>query len=55
MEQCATQPELGPADTYQIEHVDIEDVELATAIHEHLGKARIGDDGVDDERVLPWM
>jgi hypothetical protein len=36
MEWCATKPELGPADTYQIERVGIEDVELATAVHEHL-------------------
>jgi hypothetical protein len=49
------QPELGPADSYQIEHVGVEDVEPTAAIHEHLGKARISDDGVNDKRVLPWM
>jgi hypothetical protein len=53
VERCATQPKLGPADTYQIVRVSIEDVEPTVAIHEHLGKACIGDDGVDDKRVLP--
>jgi hypothetical protein len=55
VERRATQLELGPANAYQIKHVGIEDVESATAVHEHLGKARISDDGVDDERVLPWV
>jgi hypothetical protein len=55
MERRATQPKLGLADTYQIKHVGIEDVESATAVHEHLRKARISDDGVDDERVLPQV
>jgi hypothetical protein len=53
VERCATQPELGLADTYQIKHVGVEDVEPAVAVHEHLGKACNGDDGVDDKRVLP--
>jgi hypothetical protein len=53
VEWCATQSELGLADTYQIEHVSIEDVEPTIAVHEHLGKVRNGDDGVDDKRVLP--
>jgi hypothetical protein len=26
---------------------------LAASVHEHLGEARIGDDGIDDERVDP--
>jgi hypothetical protein len=55
MEWCATRPELGPVDTYQIERVGIEDVEPAAAVHEHLGKARIGDDGVNDKQVLPQV
>jgi hypothetical protein len=46
---------LGPADTYQIERVSIEDVEPTAIIHEHLGKARIGDDGVNNKWVLPRM
>ena len=34
-----------------IEGVDVEDVEAAASIHQHLGEALIADDGVDDERV----
>jgi hypothetical protein len=52
VERCATQLELGLANTYQIERVRVEDVEPPVAVHEHLRKARIGDDGVDDKRVL---
>jgi hypothetical protein len=55
VERCTTQLELGPVDIYQIEHVGVEDVEPDVAVHEHLGKTRIGDDGVDDKRVLPRM
>ena len=37
-----------------IEGVDIGDVEAATSIHQHLGKALLADDGIDDEWVASW-
>jgi hypothetical protein len=55
VERCATQPELGPANTYQIERIGVEDVEPVATVHEHLGEACIGDDGVNDKRILPWV
>jgi hypothetical protein len=55
VEQCATQLELGPTDTYQIECVSVEDVEPAATVHEHLGEAHIGNDRVDDKRILPQV
>ena len=38
-------------DAHGVEGVDVEDVEAATSVHQHLGEALIVDDGVDDERV----
>ena len=38
-----------------IEGVDVEDVEAAASIHQHLGEALLVDDGVDDERVATLM
>jgi hypothetical protein len=29
----------------------VDDVEATAYVHEHLGEARVGDDGIDDERV----
>ena len=34
-----------------IKGVDVEDVEAATSVHQHLGEALLVDDGVEDERV----
>ena len=31
--------------------VDVEDVEVAASVHQHLGDALLVDNGVDDERV----
>ena len=36
---------------YSIEGVDVEDVEAATSIHQHLGEALLADNGVDDDHV----
>ena len=51
MEGRARRSELQPADAHGIKGVDIEDVEAAASIHQHLGEALLTDDGVDDERV----
>ena len=46
--------ELRPGDMHGIEGVDVEDVEVATSVHQHLGEALLVDDGVNDERVETW-
>jgi hypothetical protein len=52
---------LCPPDPQEVEGPGVDDVEAAASIHEHLGEARIGDDGIDDERIDPeirdvvWM
>jgi hypothetical protein len=33
--------------------MDVDNVEAATSVYEYLGEARVGDDGIDDERVDP--
>jgi hypothetical protein len=33
--------------------MDVDNVEAATSVHEYLGEAHVGDDGIDDERVDP--
>jgi hypothetical protein len=35
--------------------VNIEDVEAATVIRQHLGQPRVADDGIDNQRVLVWV
>ena len=43
--------ELRLGDAHGIEGVDVENVEAATSVHQHLGEALLMDDGVDDEQV----
>ena len=40
-------------DPHGFQGVDVEDVEAAAPVHQHLGQAHVADDGVDDERVAP--
>ena len=40
-----------PGDAHGIVGVDIEDVEAAASVHQHLGEALLADDGVKDEQV----
>ena len=51
MEGRAHQSELRPGDAHGVEGVNVEDVEAAASIHQHLGEALLADDGVDDEWV----
>ena len=51
MEGRACRAKLRPGDAHGIEGVDVEDVEAAAFVHQHLGEALLLDDGVDDERV----
>ena len=43
--------ELRLGDAHGVEGVDVENVEAAASVHQHLGEALLVDDGVDDERV----
>ena len=43
--------ELRLEDVHGVEGVDVENVEAAASVHQHLGEALLTNDGVDDERV----
>ena len=51
MDGRARRSEIRPGDMHGVEGVDVEDVEAAAFVHQHLGEALLADDGVDDERV----
>jgi hypothetical protein len=43
--------ELRSPDSQEVEGLGIDNVEATAAVHEHFSEARIGDDGIDEERV----
>jgi hypothetical protein len=45
--------EVRSCDSQKVEGLGIDDVKTIAAIHEHLGEACVGDDGIDDKRVDP--
>ena len=47
----ARQAELRLGDAHGIEGVDVQDVEAAPPVHQHLSEALLADDGIDDEWV----
>ena len=49
MEGRARQAEVQSEDAHGVEGVDIEDVEAATSVHQHLGEVLLADDGINDE------
>ena len=49
-----TDPDRGQIDLQEPEDLGIDDVEVAASVHEDLGKPDVADDGIDNERVLPW-
>ena len=51
MEGRAHWAKLRPRDAHGVEGVDVEDVEAAASVHQHLGEALLANNGVDDERV----
>jgi hypothetical protein len=51
MEAPDTRSEVGPLDPQKVESLGIDDVEAAAPVHEYFSEARVGDDGIDDERV----
>ena len=54
MEGRPHQVELRLGDAHGIEGVDVEDVEAAASIYQHLGEVLLADNGVDDEWVAIW-
>jgi CubicO group peptidase (beta-lactamase class C family) len=42
-------------DPQKAEGLGVDDVEAASAVHEHLGEACVGDDGVNNEWIDPWV
>ena len=52
MEGKAHGMELRPGDAQGVEGVNIQNVEAAASIHQHLGEALLADDGVDNEQVV---
>ena len=55
MEGRAHWTDLRPGDAHGVEGVNVEDVEAAASIHQHLGEALLADDGVNDEQVASLM
>jgi hypothetical protein len=47
--------EARPLDPQEVEGLSIDDVKAATAIHEHLGEAFVGDDGIYNKWIDPWI
>jgi hypothetical protein len=52
MKRRGPSPDLGPTYPHEVQGVSIDDVEVASSIHEYLGEMSVVDDGVDDEWVL---
>ena len=55
MEGRACQGELRSGDAHGIEGVDVEDVEPAASVHQHLGEALLANDGIDMGRMVPLI
>jgi hypothetical protein len=47
-------PDRGQIDLQEHEGLGVDDVEAAASVHEDLGKPDVANDGIDNERVLPW-
>jgi hypothetical protein len=45
--------EVRPCDSQKVEGLGIDDVKTTAPIHEHLGEACVGDDGIDDKWIDP--
>jgi hypothetical protein len=55
MEAPDTGLEARPLDPQEVEGLSIDDVKAATTIHEHLGEACVGDDGINKKWIHPWI
>jgi hypothetical protein len=45
--------EACPRDSQKVEGLGKDDIQAAATIHEHLGEACVGDNGIDNKRVDP--
>jgi hypothetical protein len=54
VKRCHAGPDRGQIDLQEPEGLDVDDVEVAASVHDDLGKPNVADDGIDNERVLPW-
>ena len=54
MEGRARWAEFGSRDVHGVEGVDVEDVEAAASIYQHLDEVLLADDGVNDEQLTSW-
>ena len=54
VKRCRAGPDRGQIDLQELEGLGVDDVEAAASFHEDLGKPDVADDGIDDERLLPW-
>ena len=52
MEGRAHGIELRLGDAHGVEGVNVQNVEAAASIYQHLGEALLADDGVDDKQVV---
>ena len=48
-ERCPTRVEVLPQDPHAVEHVGVENVEIAPTVYQHLHKVDLSDDGVNDK------
>jgi hypothetical protein len=53
MEAPDARSEVRPCDSQKVESLGIDDVKTTAPVHEHLGEACVGDDGIDDKWVDP--
>jgi len=51
MEATGAWLELRPVDAEKVESLEVDDVQAAATIHQHLRESGVDDDGVGDERV----
>ena len=51
MEASRARLELCSPDPQEVKGLEVDDVEAATTVHQHLGKSSVDDDGIDDEWV----
>ena len=54
MEVRAHWVELQSGDAHGVEGVDVENVDAAASVHQHLGEALLANHGVNDEQVASW-
>jgi len=54
MESARSWLELCPVDAEKVKGLEVDDVQAAAIVHQHLREPSVDDDGVDDEWVDSW-